>query len=96
MRETPPMIRFGNSPLVNQLEALSAVLFAIGSIFSILGRLKPNSIRIWPFLPPDAPFDVRLRRGRVILAVAIVILSIFAAYNLSQSAPYIRHLLSKS
>jgi len=87
------ILKFGSSPLVENLAAVSAALSAISFFFFILGRLKPNAKWIWPFLPADAPFDVRLRRGRAILAVAIVVLSVFSAYNLSQSGPYIQHLL---
>lgn len=88
------MIGFGNSTAVNQLYAISALLFAIGFVFSVLGRLKQRPIRIWPFLTPEVPFDERVRRGRAIAAVATVVLLAFAAYNLSQSGPYIQHLLS--
>jgi len=87
------ILKFGNSPTVDSLYALSAVLCMIGFFFSVLGRLKPNAKWIWPFLPADAPFEVRLRRGRMILGVAIVVLSVFSAYNLSQSGPYIQHFL---
>jgi len=88
------MVSFGNSSPVNQLYALSAVLYVISSIFFILGKLKPNFKWTWPLLPPSAPFEARVRRGRAIGAVAIVVLLASAAYNFSQSGPYIHYLLS--
>ena len=88
------MIEFQNSPASEQLYLLSAVLCAIASMFSILGKLKPNSKWLWPLLPANAPFEARVRCGRAIAAVAIVVLLTSAAYNFSQSGPYIHYLLS--
>jgi hypothetical protein len=88
------MIRFGSSPTAEDPQLLSVFLLAMAFLFSILGRLKPNAKLIWPLLPADAPLDVRIRLGRAILAAAIVVLTVFFSYNLSQSGPYIQHLLS--
>jgi hypothetical protein len=92
-RRLDVIVKFGNSPLVVELEALSAAMFFIAFALTSLSRLKSNSIKNRSFSAASTGYvGTDLRRAALfLLSIALLILS---AYLLSQSGPHIHHLLS--